>query len=713
MQLSPALAQTLTNLNLPPYPTVTGLLQPITARSLASFAGALLWAWLLLVSFTGWGRVTGRLFRSPRLPASVACSLGIATIVFLGGWLNLAHAIYPGVLFAITGVGLLLYGLSCGQRPEEYRWLRFWKNTTRGSKILIVIALMILALRVAATVRLSQFRIDDDGSGYLVFPQKMLEMHHFAADPFSDRRVISSLGGSYLLQAFVLAATSLANIGMADRTFGLILIFFALLDLGIAFGLSPSKIAAMELIAFFVPQETFNLTFTILPIALFLAMIWTIFITPEQDDNQRWRSALLLGAIGGAILSLKSTFLPYIGAVALIPYLVLFWRKNRSNALLLPILAGIATVGTVIAWMVAMKHNSGTYLFPILGHGFDYSSYGVFPNLPRFSSFHAFEKAFLQGGALLALATAEYFAGIEDKRARLSFSILLAAAFAITAFNFESGGDFIWRYNFPQFFTAILVFYLAQAAVHSGSNSARRKRAAYVLAFVCLLGCIFYYDLEGGGFKPFREMRAEIAQLRQSLQAGLSGRHLVSPDIASEFRAAEAVLPVGATALDVTNNSFLLTNRNHRTILLDDWPGAAGPPPGWPLNQGPEAVRRYLEYNSVRYVVFGYNYADWTSMKACQFLPQVGHFSELDVGLELLSLVALHQFDQIRALHRPIYDDGKIAVIDLQSTASSSHPIQPDWTLATSKNEMCTAAMRRYFPSQPSTPAESDAPFSQ
>ena len=248
--------------------------------------------------------------------------------------------------------------------------------------------------------------------------------------------MISSLGGSYLLQSFVLAATSPANIGMADRTVGLILIFVALLDLGIAFGLAPSKIAAMELIAFLVPQETFNLTFTILPIALFLAMIWIIFFTPDQDEHQRRRSALLLGAVGGAILALKSTFLPYIGALALIPYAFLFWRKSRSNALLLPILAGLGTVATVIAWMVAMKHNSGTYLFPILGHGFDYSSYGVFPTLPRFSSSHAFEKTFLQGAILLVLAAAEYFAGIQDRRTRLSLSILLAAAFAITAFNF-------------------------------------------------------------------------------------------------------------------------------------------------------------------------------------------------------------------------------------------------------------------------------------
>ena len=268
-----------------------------------------------------------------------------------------------------------------------------------------------------------------------------------------------------------------------------------------------------------------------------------------------------------------------------------------------------------------MKHNSGTYLFPILGHGFDYSSYRVFPTLPRFSSSHAFEKTFLQGGVLLLLAAVEYFSGIEDKRTRISLGILLAAAFAITAFNFESGGDFIWRYNFPQFFTAIVVFFIAQAAVHAAPDSIGRKRGAYVLAFACLLGCIFYYDLEGGGFKPFREMRTEIAQLQQSLQASLSGRQLVSPDIASKFRAAEAILPDGATALDVTNDSFLLTNRDHKTILLDDWPGAAGPPPGWPLNQGPDAVRQYLEANSVRYVVFGYKYGRLESHKSVSVLP--------------------------------------------------------------------------------------------
>lgn len=697
MQLPPSLVQMLMHFNLRPYDSVTGAVPPITVRSIALFLWALVWAWFLLMSFTGWGRLTGKLFRAQRLPASVACSLGIATIVFLGGWLNLVRAIYPSVLFALTAIGLLLYLVLRRERPEEYKWLRLWESAPRWSQILLILALLILALRVAATVRLGEFYVTDDGSGYLVFPQKMLAAHHFAADPFSDRRVISSLGGSYILQAFVIAATSLSNVGMADRTLGLILIFFALVDLGVAFGLSPPQIAAMELLAYVVPQETFNLTFTILPIALFLAMIWIIFVTPDQEEHQRWRSALLAGAIGGGILSLKSTFLPYMGTVALIPYVFLFWYKKRLQAWMLPILAGVGSLATIAAWMIAMKHASGTYLFPILGHGVDYSSYELFPGMPRFSSSQAVFKIFLQGAALLLLAGIQYYAGIRDRRSRISFSILIAAALAITAFNYESGGDFIWRYNFSQFFTAILIFYAAQAAIYTGPSSLRKQKVVYSLAVVCLVSCIFYYDLEGGAFKPFRQIRMEMQQYPHNLRASLSGRRLVSPGIAAEYRAVEAALPAGATALDISIDSFLFTGRDHKRILLDDWPGAAGPAPGWPLTQGPEAVAKYLLRNSVRYVIYNYQYAEWSSMNSCQFFPSMAHLSVADEKLEILDLVTLHQFNQLRALHKSIYDDGKFAVIDLESPASTETTMEPNWTIHTSVAQMCGVVAPKYI----------------
>ena len=170
----------------------------------------------------------------------------------------------------------------------------------------------------------------------------------------------------------------------------------------------------------------------------------------------------------------------------------------------------------------------------------------------------------------------------------------------------------------------------------------------------------------------------------------------------TEYRAVESAVPAKAIALNVSMDSFLFHDSDHKRFLLDDWPGAAGPPPGWPLTQGPEAVTEYLSRNSVRYVVYGYQYANWSAMKACQFFPNVAHFSEADETLELLSLVTLHQFDQIRALHKTIYDDGKIAVIDLESPASTHAAMEPDWTLSTSTARMCTAVAQRYIAAHPS-----------
>ena len=96
-------------------------------------------------------------------------------------------------------------------------------------------------------------------------------------------------------------------------------------------------------------------------------------------------------------------------------------------------------------------------------------------------------------------------------------------------------------------------------------------------------------------------------------------------------------------------------------------------------------------------------------MKACGFFPHVGNFSELDEALEVLSLLALHQFDQLRASHRAIYDDGTIAVIDLQSPANANRAVPPDWTITTDKDLMCTVAMQRYFRSHPPSAAEGGA----
>ncbi len=694
MQLSTSLAQTLTNLNLPPYPTVTGLPQPITLRSLASFAGALAWAWLLLVGFTGWGRVTGKLFRGPRLPASVACSLGIATIVFLGGCLNLVHAIYPSVVFSLTAIGLLLYILLREERPEKYRWKDGWRQAPNAARVLLVVALVILAVRAAATVRIAEFDVNDDSAAYLAFPQQMLAMHCFSTGPFSDRHIISSVGGGYWLQVFVIAATSLPNIGMADRTLGLLLLFAAIWDVGIAFELSIGQIAIVEVLAYLVPQQTANLTFVILPTVLLLDLLWFVYRATPPETTDRWRYALLTGAGGGAAVALKSTFLPCVGAFCLFPYLVMNWR-DKKKAFTLPLVAGLGAILVLALWMIGMQHAVGTYLYPILGRGLDYSSYGVFRTFSIAKTPRTIVKLFLQSIPLLGLGFLALAFG-QNRRVYFGLSVMVGAAVGITAFNFAAGGDSIWRYCLPQFISAILVYSIAMTALSREVSGSRRKHFAMVMGILPLIGCLFYYDISGQNPQLFRQTIWESAHYVSGLRASLSSQSLSSPTLISQYRAAEAAIPADGPVLEDVGDPYLFNFKAHEIFVMD-WPGAASPAPGWPFGKSAATLAQYLQRNSVRYVVYDPSYAHWFDLKSCQVMAMRQRYSTELYVLFWMSLLSQNQLEHLRNDYNSLYDDGKIVVIDLESPRQNAPASSPEWTLDTSKEQMCSEVLARYL----------------
>lgn len=684
-------AYPLATVSLPAYPSVTGAAQPIAAKSLSWFLWAVAWGGLLLVCFNGWGRFAGKLIRVERLPASVACSLGVAVIILLGGVVNLFNAIYTSVIFLAIAAGVSLYLVLRKHRPDEYRWGELWKSTTRLVRTLLIVTLVIVALRACATVRLGSFDVTDDGSSYLAFPRVMLAYHHFAPGPFSDRHVISSVGGGYWLQVFVIAATSLANIGMADRTLGLLLIFAAVFDLCIAFGLSVEQIAVLEFLVALVAQPTANLTFVILPIALLLSLLWLVFRSIQEGSTLPWRYAFLAGAIGGATVALKSTFLPCVALFCLTPYLVARWRGKRE-ALLLSMIAGAGAIAVLAAWMVAMKLTAGTWLFPILGHGLDHTNSGIFGSFTVGKTPRTVIKLFLQGFVLLALGFGAFRLQFRDRRAYFCLSVMIGAALGITAFNIAAGGDSIWRYGFPQFLVAILIYSIGLIALSAQATSLRKRHVAWGLAILPLIGCWFYFDIAGARPHAFRQMTSNFSHYGPSLTASLSGRSLSSPALASEYRAVEGALSGSGITLENVAYPFLL-NYKARKIYLMDWPGAAGPAPGWPFGANASMVAQYLRRNSVRYLLYDTHYARWADARSCQVLENPRQYSSELYVLFWMSLLAHHQLDAVRARYRSVYDDGKIVAIDLNRPIKNAPVSRPMWTVSTDTEAMCSVVM--------------------
>ena len=689
-----ALVRELMQYNFPEYPSVTSLPQPITWNSLSEFFYVMGVVWLLLISLNGWGQLTARLVRIQNLPASMACAVGITAIVFIGGILNEVHAIIASVLFFLIFFGLICYIFFRSARPAAYKLTSFWNSASRRARIILVGAMLLLMLRVAATVRLASFNVSDDSSAYLVFPQKMIAIHHFAIDPFSDRRMISSIGGGYFLQGLVIAATSPAHIAMADRTFGLLLLTGTLFETGMIFDLSALQISLLELLVFCVPEETFNLTYIVLPIAMFLAMIWMIRQAGEHKAREAWRYAIVSGAIGGAVITLKSTYLPIVGVLAWIPYLFLFWRSTRKQAVVLPIVTCIGSICVLAAWMFAMKQASDTYLFPILGAGLDYSRYGVVPVLHNVRSARFVMKIVLQPMLLLFLAGLQILAGIEEKKSRLSLAVLISSAIAIAAFNYKSGGDYIWRYNFPQFFMAIIVFYAATASRLGSRGISHYARYASYAGIVSLVGMIFYYDASGTNPRPFRQVVTEAREYWPSLRAGLSAQPLESKKLQAQYGIAEASIPRDATSLEHVAFPFLF-NYSDRNIFVMDWTGAASPRPGWPYGSSPSQLAAWLKESSVQYVVFDYAFATWEDAKNCQNLEKRRLFSPELYTLMWIEVIADSQMFQLMDQYQISHDDGAIAIFNLQKPVGTIN-IQPGFDFRTHVDVMCSAVMERY-----------------
>src|SRR5207302_4931392 len=59
------------------------------------------------------------------------------------------------------------------------------KPSFRTVKILILLLAILFLARVGASVRAGQYQASDDFNYYLAAPLKTLQLHHYAADPFS------------------------------------------------------------------------------------------------------------------------------------------------------------------------------------------------------------------------------------------------------------------------------------------------------------------------------------------------------------------------------------------------------------------------------------------------------------------------------------------------------------------------------------------------
>ncbi len=342
----------------------------MTLASLVHFAEALLWCTLLFVSIAGYGAILLRLFGLRRPSVTLAAISGVAVVIFLGGCLNLVRGITNPILLALILIGVIaaillritLTDVDAQAESAPHR------PSSRAVLLLMLLVGLIFVVRLGATVYAGQYQASDDYNYYLGAPVKMLQLHHYAADPFSERRILSSIGGNYFLQTMVLVALPLESVQMADRALGLILLAFLSFSLARTFRLTPLQRAFFAFLVLFMPQVQFNLTFVLLPSALFFGLVYLAANRKALADNSILL-ALLLGAVAGAVSSMKSTYLAH--SVIFFLAIALFrWRRSGfvegAKTLLF---AALGVLIVMAPWMIANHGASGTFLYPTLGLG--------------------------------------------------------------------------------------------------------------------------------------------------------------------------------------------------------------------------------------------------------------------------------------------------------------------------------------------------------
>src|SRR5580693_2460622 len=260
---------------------------------MTSYFLAFAWGLVILVAWTGWGRVLNRiLFPEARTDWGQSAAWGLALSVVVGGMLNVLSYISRTTVLVFLGAGVAIWLLDLLiRRTGQVRNTFLRLADLRSSKSLLVVGALIVLLALiqyAGSVSVSRsdspssaagpvrFNQADDFQAYFVFPKKMMQLGSISPDPFCARQIESSLGGQSFLDALVLSVLSVQNLHILDPGLGLLLIIGLLWGSFKQAGTSLAWSVALLLMFVWMAPPTVNIASLYTGMALFLSLYRTL-----------------------------------------------------------------------------------------------------------------------------------------------------------------------------------------------------------------------------------------------------------------------------------------------------------------------------------------------------------------------------------------------------------------------------------------------------
>jgi hypothetical protein len=637
------------------------------------------WGICLLLSLIGWGKVLNHiLFPNQRIDWGQRAAWGLAFSVIIGGILNATSTISQTTILIFLGLGLVycLVDLVNHRKSIGSNLLQLFQEIRKDKIILAGIALVSLLILIqyagwvytgrtnfANMVYADGFNTSDDYHAYLVFPHKMLQLGSMGLEPFSERRIVS-LGGQSFLHTLILSGLSDTNLNLIDPALPLLIIVGLILGYLRENTASIHRVIFTVLVVLLIAVPKANTTSMMVPVALFVSLFRTLD-SKEIDRNYWVANACIIALISASLCTLKSSLIPASALVFTVSYICYFISSNSKLKVVLEF--GLATVLVgifLLPWMISSYQSSGTLLYPLLGKGYHASAYGItFKSgstllgivktaLTAFRGIYVFILILLGCLSLsirpLKFGNSPAESSFSSRQAPLSMTIAALLATVAVGVLTENADPF--RYSFSHLFPAIIILIML-AMTDTGALNKNGVANFFLVAVFCAgLAISYNWDITKQTYPAYLK----------NIQFGLTNPSLVSAKQKSQYAAMQQSIPQGETVLTRLDAPFILDFKRNQ-IFIADWPGGASLPPGMPAFKGHEALANYLVSQSIRYIA----YSSWS----------LNHPADVDTsGPGLSSWFRLqaqlsHDFrdnvQQLAKTRKKLYQDGENFVLDL------------------------------------------------
>ena len=622
---------------------------------------------VLLFSLAGWGCLLVRILKVPNSKSlGFDAAVGLAVSTAVGALLDGLHAISRTSVCIFIGIGVLLFcalffreiGALWGRIPESIRSLQH-------RPFLLTLGLLTVCvtfIKYSSSLSPGVFHLQDDYHAYFVFPVKMLETGSFGQDPFSERRLISSLGGNTFLDTLPLSITGdVRTLSLVDQGTAFLILLLLLAGIMVRKGSPAHWIALVLLAVASIPAPISNITAMYSGIVLLLLAIDLIDRTVDQPSTEQ---AILLAIVLASLTSLKSTFAP-VAAFLFFTYfgLQLVRAQDKRRASLTAVGCAALVLLLLFPWMLDSYRSSGTLFYPVFGRGFHGSRYGIYLLPTANMGWHnllAFLNGFTNavGAVLVCLAFLAFATPDQSKHSRLIQAVIaFNVAIDAVVIGIGTGGVQMYRYSFGVLFAFIVYLLIQQLSIPRGATALQHP------AYIALV--IAYGVLLGAGLNGFAE---EEKERLAEISFAANDQHIVSPDEAASYKEMQDTVPPGQKVLVRLDKNFLLDFRRN-PVYINDLPGGASPPPGIPIFEGPDALSNYLLAHGVRYLA--YSYGDEATFSKQEFKDRLQ--PDVNVWLRRGAEIAFDFQDNAVALgrtKRKLFDNGRMFVLDLASPSS-------------------------------------------